>query len=285
MKIYKHQTFTGERALFQAQAYEISYSTFFNGESPLKESKDIKVDHSIFEWKYPFWYAQNIHITNSILNSDARAAIWYTDHITVENTTIEAPKSFRRTKHIHLSHVHFSNAEETLWNCSDITMNQVSAKGEYFAMGSYNMSIEDFSVTGSYTFDGVKNVIVKRAKIVSKDAFWNSEDVLVEDSFISGEYIGWNSKNITFRNCTIESNQGFCYMENVVLENCHLINTDLAFEYSTVNASIHGIVESIKNPISGKIVVDDIKEIIFDNKDVESMHTEIIIKQAYDKQI
>ena len=38
--------------------------------------------------------------------------------------------------------------------------------------------------------------------------------------------------------------------------------TDLAFEYSDVNADIIGRVESVKNPRSGIITLDEVGEII-----------------------
>ena len=41
-----------------------------------------------------------------------------------------------------------------------------------------------------------------------------------------------------------------------------MAETDLAFEYSDVNATITGHVDSIKNPRSGEIVVDSVGEII-----------------------
>ena len=56
----------------------------------------------------------------------------------------------------------------------DIEMNQVMAKGDYFAMNSANMKIQDFHLVGNYSFDGVKNVEIYRAKLLTKDAFWNS---------------------------------------------------------------------------------------------------------------
>ena len=41
-----------------------------------------------------------------------------------------------------------------------------------------------------------------------------------------------------------------------------MINTDLSFEYSDVNATIKGRILSIKNPRSGKIIVDEVGSII-----------------------
>ena len=79
----------------------------------------------------------------------------------------------------------------------------------------------------------------------------------VYDSFISGEYLGWNSKNLTLINCTIESLQGMCYIENLVLKNCKLLNTTLAFEYSTVEADITSKVDSVLNPTSGTITAEE----------------------------
>ena len=67
-------------------------------------------------------------------------------------------------------------------------------------------------------------------------------------------------------------------MENLVLKNCRLLNTTLAFEYSTVDADVITSIDSIKNPISGKIVANKIDEIIFDDPIIKREITEIIEK-------
>ena len=48
-----------------------------------------------------------------------------------------------------------------------------------------------------------------------------------------------------------------------------MIDCDLAFEYSDVDASIIGHVDSIKNPKSGKIVLDSVGEIIKEDSIME----------------
>ena len=53
MREIKEQRLTGERALFQAQDAHISYCVFEAGESPLKESRDLAIDNTLFKWKYP----------------------------------------------------------------------------------------------------------------------------------------------------------------------------------------------------------------------------------------
>lgn len=279
MKIYEEQRFTGERALFQTKRAKLSYCTFADGESPLKESAHLVIDHSMFQWKYPLWYCKKIKVTDSTMFETARAGIWYTDDLEMRTITYDAPKGFRRCHNIALENITIPNAEETLWNCDQVTMKHITANGDYFGMGSTNIEIDGFTLTGNYSFDGVKNMVIRNARMLSKDAFWNSENVTVYDSFISGEYLGWNSKNVTLINCTIESEQGMCYMENVVMKNCKLLNTNLSFEYSTIDAEINSSIDSIKNPISGKIIANHIGGIIFDNDDMEEKNTEIVVKK------
>ena len=113
---------------------------------------------------------------------------------------------------------------------------------------------------------------------LSKDAFWNSENVTVYDSFISGEYLGWNARNLTLVNCTIESLQGLCYIDNLVMKNCKLINTTLAFEYSSVDADITGEVDSVMNPSSGRISAEAIKELIMEKDKIDPEKTQIIVR-------
>lgn len=280
MEEIRQEFLTGERVLFKGENLDIYDTIFTDGESPLKESYNIKLTNSMFKWKYPLWYSKNITINNCTLFEMARAGIWYTDNIYIENTIIEAPKNFRRTTEITLKNVTFSNAEETLWNCNNIIMEKVTAKGDYFAMNSENMNIKNFTLIGNYCFEGCKNVEIHNAKMLSKDAFWNTENVTVYDSFISGEYLGWNAKNLTLVNCTIESLQGMCYIDNLVMKNCKLINTTLAFEYSTVDVEIDSKIDSVLNPRSGIIKAKYIDELIIEKDKVDADKTKIICKKS-----
>lgn len=275
MKEINQQYLTGERAMFQAQDCHIVYCTFAEGESPLKESSNLKIENTLFKWKYPLWYCKNVTIKNSTLFDMARAGIWYTDNISVSDTIIEAPKNFRRAKGIKLFNVDMPNAAETLWNCEDIEMDRVVAKGDYFAMNSKKIVARNFDLIGNYSFDGCSDVEIHNARMLSKDSFWNAENVTVYDSFISGEYLGWNSKNITLVNCTIESLQGMCYIDNLVMRNCRLLNTNLAFEYSQADVEIVGAVDSVFNPKGGVIRADRIGELIMDGRKVKIDQTKI----------
>ena len=279
MKTLTQGLFTGERALYNSKGLKIYDSTFADGESPLKESRDIELYGSIFKWKYPLWYCKNVKADGCILLETARSGIWYTNSITMRGCVIEAPKTFRRASKIHLSDCNMPNAKETLWNCSDVTLERVCAAGDYFGMGTENVCADGFTIDGNYAFDGGKNIEIKNSRLISKDAFWNAENVTVTDSVIIGEYLGWNSKNVTFINCTIESNQGMCYMDGVKLVNCKLLNTDLAFEFSTVNVEVTTEIDSVKNPIGGKIRAKAIRELILEPTQIDPEKTEIITEK------
>ncbi len=275
MKELRQEYLTGERALFQGRDLKIYGTTFADGESPLKESANIELYDCLFEWKYPLWYGRNISVRNCTLFATARAGVWYTDDIAFEDCVIESPKNFRRCRGVKLKNITFSSAQETLWSCRQVRMENVTANGDYFAMNSEDIEADGFTLTGNYAFDGAKNVVIRNAKMLTRDAFWNSENVTVYDSHIYGEYLGWNAKNLTLVNCTVESLQGMCYAENLVMENCRLLNTTLAFEYSSVRADILGRVDSVKNPVSGKIVADDFGEIIVESDKVDPAATTI----------
>ena len=270
--------FTGERALFQGADLRIYDSIFDDGESPLKHSKNVELNGCSFKWKYPLWYSENITVRDCSVFEMGRAGIWYTNNIDMTDTLYEAPKGFRRCDGVTLDNVQFTNAAETLWSCKNVHAKNITAKGDYFAMNSENMEFTNLNLAGNYSFDGCKNVVIRSSKLLSKDAFWNSENITVYDSFISGEYLGWNSKNLTLINCTIESLQGMCYIENLVMKNCKLINTTLAFEYSTVDAEITGRIDSVKNPTSGIIRAESIGELIMEKDKIDVNKTRIICK-------
>ena len=76
MKEINQQFLTGERAMYQARDCYITGCTFADGESPLKESSDLVIDNTLFKWKYPLWYCNNVVMKDSTLFDMARAGIW-----------------------------------------------------------------------------------------------------------------------------------------------------------------------------------------------------------------
>lgn len=276
MKELKQEKFRGERALFHCRDTRIADSVFEDGESPLKESRNIELSGCMFRWKYPLWYAEDITATNCTWYETARAGVWYSRRVSVTDAIIQAPKNFRRCTGLSLENVQFTNAAETLWSCRGVHMKDVLARGDYFAMNCEDVEAEGLRLDGNYGFDGAKNVTIRSSKLLTKDAFWNTENVTVYDSFLSGEYLGWNAKNLTLVNCTVESLQGLCYIDNLVMKNCTLLDTTYAFEYSRMDAEVANRVDSVLNPASGVLRAAGIGKLILEPERIDPADTEII---------
>ena len=97
MEIIRNGFLEGERALFFGRDLRIEDSVFDNGESPLKHSSNIELIHSSFKWKYPIWYSDHVRLTECVLTETARAGIWYTSDLQMENVNLKNEiKSLKR---------------------------------------------------------------------------------------------------------------------------------------------------------------------------------------------
>ncbi|MBQ9457259.1 MAG: DUF3737 family protein [Bacilli bacterium] len=275
---YKKQHFTGERALFRIRGGQIEESRFDDGESPLKESRNFQVRHSTFGWKYPLWYSKRFKVEDCVFEEMGRAGIWYSRDFELDHCEYTAPKGLRKCRRFKVRNSHFPNAQETLWWNNDFELENIQAlEAPYFCMGSKNVRIKHLELQGNYAFDGCRNVTIEDSHLLTKDAFWNAKNIVLKNCYVEGEYFGWNSENVTLIDCEIHSHQGFCYMKNIKLVNCKIIDTDLAFEYcQNIDAEITTPVDSIKNPISGRIVVPAVGELIRDDERLDQKATEII---------
>lgn len=264
--IIKNQDFTGERALFMTKDATIENVLFHDGESPLKESDNLVVNNCTFQWKYPLWYTNNVEVNNSTILETARSGVWYANHLKMNKCLISAPKTFRRANNIVLNDCQLPHADETFWGCTNIKLNNIKAKGDYLLMNSVNVEIDHLILDGNYLLDGGKNIAIKNSILNSKDSFWNVENATIINCKINGEYLGWNSKNLTFIDCEISSLQGLCYIKGLKMINCKLLDTTLSFEYcEDIDADIVDEIVSIKNPTSGVIKCNGVKELIVDD--------------------
>ena len=186
MEQYSKQHYTEERALFSSRDSVITECRFSEGESPLKESRDIEVQTSVFEWKYPLWYCKNVKVMNTTFEETARSGVWYTENIFLEGCQIKAPKTFRNAKQVRLINSNMPNAKETFWGCEDIKIFSVTAEGDYFGAHCQKVEVDNLRIKGNYIFDSSKDVMVRNSVLESKDAFWNCENVTLINCTIIG---------------------------------------------------------------------------------------------------
>ena len=276
MKVIQNQIFDAERALYGSRDIFVKDCSFdgpAHGESAFKECSNVQVEHSFFNLRYPFWHDHGLVIRDSEMTELCRAALWYSDHITIENTKLHGIKALRECSDIIMRGCDIISPEFG-WSCDDVTVRHTKAEGEYFMMRSSNLLFEDVDFKGKYSFQYSHNATFCRCRFAPMDAFWHAEIVVVKNSVVKGEYLAWYCKNVTFENCSIIGTQPLCYCKDLRLINCTMENTDLAFEKSEVTAKITTPVISIKNPYRGKICVPAVDEIIMDD---ENAKCEIII--------
>lgn len=266
MKLIENTEFGGERPLFASHDLHINNVTIREGESAIKECSNIVATNCRFEGNYPFWHVHGFTIDNCYFAVGGRSALWYSDHLTMKNTVIDAPKMFREMNDIDIENVEINDADEIFWRCNRINVKNLKLHGgTYPFMFSNDIRIDGFESDSKYVFQYVKNVEIHNAKITTKDAFWEVENVTIYDSELNGEYLGWHSRNLRLVNCHISGEQPLCYAHDLVLENCTFDSEcDRAFEYSTLNADIRGAITNIKNPMSGVIVADSIGSVTID---------------------
>lgn len=266
MKLIENTEFGGERPLFASHDLHINNVTIREGESAIKECSNIVATNCRFEGNYPFWHVHGFTIDNCYFAVGGRSALWYSDHLTMKNTVIDAPKMFREMNDIDIENVEINDADEIFWRCNRINVKNLKLHGgTYPFMFSNDIRIDGFESDSKYVFQYVKNVEIHNANITTKDAFWEVENVTIYDSELNGEYLGWHSRNLRLVNCHISGEQPLCYAHDLVLENCTFDSEcDRAFEYSTLNADIRGAITNIKNPMSGVIVADSIGSVTID---------------------
>ncbi len=278
---YTNQTFDQERALYGIKDALVENCRFdgpADGESALKEASDFEVRNSFMNLRYPFWHVTNAKISGTEMTENCRAALWYDKGVEIDNCRLGGIKALRECQDIVLKNSTV-NSPEFIWKCSNLTIDNVNIEGsEYPFFEVSGAKINNLTMKGKYSFQYDKDIEITNSNFDTKDAFWHTKNVTVRDSVIKGEYLAWYSENLTLINCKIIGTQPFCYCKNLVLENCTMENCDLAFERSSVQASIIGKIDSVKNPLCGKIEADQIGEIIIEENIVNKADSQIITR-------
>ena len=256
--------FDEERALYHLQHTDVTNCVFAgpaDGESVLKESVDVGLKDCRFSLRYPLWHVKGFTMADCSMDDKTRAAIWYAENGSITDSVLGGIKAVRECVHIRLERCQIES-QEFGWKSRDITMIDTDIVSEYLFMDSRDVKLCGVKMKGKYSFQYMENLEIDDSELDTKDAFWHSKNVTVRDSIVKGEYLGWFSENLTLINCKIIGTQPLCYCENLKLINCTMEDTDLAFEYSDVDADVKGYILSVKNPRSGRIVSDSVGEII-----------------------
>ncbi len=271
--VIKNQTFDEERALYNLKDTLVESCKFegpADGESALKEARNIHIKNCSFSLRYPFWHVESFKIENTQLDELTRAPIWYSHGGEIINCDIVGVKCLRESGDIKITDSRVKS-EEFGWRCDNLEITDSEMESQYFLFEVKDTKIDNLKMKGKYSFQYTENLLIENSYLDTKDAFWHSENVTVKNCTVKGEYLAWYSENLTLIDCTIIGTQPLCYCKGLKLINCKMQETDLSFEYSEVEADIVGNIMSVKNPKSGYIKADTIGEIILENSVMETL--------------
>lgn len=276
--VIANRTFDEERALYGRRDITVENCRFdgpADGESALKECRNVAVNECFFNLRYPFWHNDGLTIVNSEMTELCRAALWYSTDVEVTGTKLHGIKALRECGNVRMHGCDIVSPEFG-WSVRGMEMTDCTAESEYFMMRSDNLRFSDVELKGKYSFQYIENAVFENCVFDTKDAFWHAKNVVVRNCTVKGEYLAWYCENVTFENCRISGTQPFCYCKGLKLVDCEMTDTDLCFEKSEVEATITTPIVSIKNPLSGHICAPCVNEII---RDDENSHGEIITKK------
>ncbi len=267
MKLIQNQTFDEERALYGLDGVRVENCSFdgpADGESAFKECRNVEAVGCYFNLRYPFWHDVHAKIEKSELTPLCRAALWYCEDVTILDSKLHGIKALRECADVKMQGCDVISPEFG-WFVRGITMADCSVVGEYFMMRSECLDFKDVRLTGKYSFQYITDSVFEDCYFDTKDAFWHAKNVVLRNCTVKGEYLAWYCENVTFENCKIIGTQPLCYCKNLKLINCEMLDADLCFERSEVEATVTTPVISIKNPRAGTITVPECGEQIWDD--------------------
>ena len=269
--IIQNQQFDQERTLYHLQNTLVRDCVFAgpaDGESAFKEARNIGAENCRFSLRYPFWHTEGFTMDHCSMDEKARAAIWYAKDGSITHSNLGGIKALRECANINISHTKVVSPEFG-WKCKNISFTDCSVEAEYLLLDSRDIQLDRVQMKGKYSFQYIENLTISDSVLDTKDAFWHSKNVTVRNSTLKGEYLAWFSEGLTLIDCHIIGTQPLCYCKDLTLINCTMEGTDLAFEYSDVQATIQGFIHSVKNPKSGSITADAVGEIIMEDAVME----------------
>ena len=266
MELYENLTLDEERALYHVENAQIRSCVFdgpADGESALKECRNIQVENCDFRLRYPFWHCTGAVVENSRMTEGCRAALWYDRDVTLKHCEMNGIKALRECDESTVEDCRIVSPEFG-WLCRGLIVRNTELTSEYPFFQCRNVEMDGLTLHGKYSFQYVENMVIRNSVLDTKDAFWHSRNVTVYDSVVKGEYLAWYSQSLRLVRCKIIGTQPLCYARDLVLEDCEMVDCDLSFEYSDVQATVRGEITRVKNPRSGRICAGSVGEVILD---------------------
>ena len=146
--------FDAERALYNLRETDVEDCVFAgpaDGESVLKEARDVGLYRCDFSLRYPLWHVEGFRMEDCSMDDKTRAAIWYARDAEIVNSRLHGIKAVRE--------------------CQNIAIRGSSIVSEEFGWKSANVSIRDSELHAMYVFFDSRDVVLENVKMTGKYSF------------------------------------------------------------------------------------------------------------------
>ena len=150
-----NKQFDEERALYYLQHTDVVKCTFAgpaDGESVLKEARDVKLENCSFSLRYPLWHVEKFHMHDSKMDELTRAAIWYAKDGVITDSDLHGIKAVRECDSIRISDCTVTS-EEFGWKSSNITVVDSTLAAQYLFLDSRDVTLDKVKMRTSYLVD------------------------------------------------------------------------------------------------------------------------------------
>ena len=233
-------------------------------EGAFNESRNITVEDTYIILPYCVWYCHNITLSKTTLDANSRSSIWFCQNIEIVNCKFNSVKLCRNCSNLILKDCIINNSDDFGWKADGVKIINCKISGVTPFLDSLNVTVDGSELNGKYMLQYSDNIKIFNTTIVSRDLFWNSKNIYCKNCKLVGVFLAWYTENCVFENCHIDSDMPLFYCKKLKLINCTMSTCVLGFEYSDVDADIKGHVDSVRNVLSGKIVVDSIGKYVHD---------------------
>ena len=150
MERYEALTLDEERALYGLNGAEVVRCTFegpADGESALKECRNVHLTDCDLKLRYPLWHVSGGSLTNCRMTDTCRAALWYDDHLTIKDCDLGGIKALRECRDITIEGGQGISTEFG-WMCHDLTVRDFALTSEYPFLHTTDSEFDGFRLKG-----------------------------------------------------------------------------------------------------------------------------------------
>lgn len=129
----ENETFEEERALYHVKDADVAFCRFEgakDGESAMKEGRNLNVRSCHFALRYPLWHVEGLSMKDCEMTDTCRAALWYDDRVKLFDCRLGGIKALRECRRVVLAGCEVRSPEFG-WKSADVTVRDSSIESEY----------------------------------------------------------------------------------------------------------------------------------------------------------